>query len=188
MRRGNRFALVWLPTFFVAACRGGNNEAETSVTTLQTLSKALCSASSQTDANSRRQNLASSAATATGGSFTETSANQSEDRLVAQLQRISSISADPTALKRYELSVPVVSAGLASHTIRLVKGDSVEMVAHSSTAGMVTVHGLTDEVPVTVDGVATIRFLASHTGRFALHFHGLGDAHTEIAIVEIWPR
>jgi hypothetical protein len=95
----------------------------------------------------------------------------------------------PMAAKTYRLTVPTGAADPAEvPTIRLSKGDVVDLVLSSKTPGKATVHGLTDEANVPAGGTSTIRVVASVTGRFALHFHGPGGTHTPVATLEIGPR
>ena len=95
----------------------------------------------------------------------------------------------PMAAKIYRLTVPTGGTNPSTiPTIRLSKGDVVDLVVSSKAPGKATVHGLTDEANVPAGGISTIRVVASITGRFALHFHGPGGTHTPVAMLEIEPR
>lgn len=96
------------------------------------------------------------------------------------------------AARLVKLSVPTSSAisrpgGHEVPTVRAAQGELVELLITSREPGMVTAHGVTDEVAVTPAVPAQIRISTSRSGRYAVHFHGKDGAHVMVVAIEVWP-
>lgn len=100
-----------------------------------------------------------------------------------------SLDADKAPGRRYEvLAARAGDGGARLPVLRAAQGDEVQIEVTSDEAGALMLHGYTDPVQVSQNGKATIRLVATITGRFPLHVHGHGGSHRELAYLEIEPR
>lgn len=75
-----------------------------------------------------------------------------------------------------------------SPVFSLSQGDEVSIKVHSAQSGQLMIHGYTEEgIPVSKGSSVSFNFEAIHSGRYALHLHGDGGSHQEVAVFEIRP-
>lgn len=79
--------------------------------------------------------------------------------------------------------IPAVNVSPTSVQAR--KGDVVRITVGSTTDGAVGVHGLSDIVPIRSGQQVGLAFRLIYSGRFPLHFHGVGGSHFEILAFEV---
>jgi hypothetical protein len=95
----------------------------------------------------------------------------------------------PASTPRVVLDI-VVARGAAApfRTLKVGKGDIVEVSVDSDQAGKLEVHGYRNELAVTAHVKASMTFAADRTGRFPIDLHAKGGTHIEAGALEVMPR
>jgi hypothetical protein len=72
-----------------------------------------------------------------------------------------------------------------SRVIRLTRNDAVQLVVRSDKADELHLHGYNLHADLLPNKPATLKFVASRTGRFSAELHGSG---VELGVLEIYPK
>ena len=100
----------------------------------------------------------------------------------------SSTAAAPAAGESFVVHVAAAGEPQEQSVFRVTQDDEVAIRVISKQTGTLMLHGVTDNLALEENGETTLRFKATHTGRFPLHLHGKDNSHTELAAVEIMPK
>jgi len=91
-------------------------------------------------------------------------------------------------LKIFELAIANGRVGMASNTIRVKKGDEVELRWSTDRPISLHLHGYDIERRVTPQSPATMAFKAHIAGRFSVSEHGGGEGHRKALLyLEVYP-
>ena len=91
-------------------------------------------------------------------------------------------------LKRFEFQLAGGRLAAGDKTVRVVKGDTVELRWTSDRAVELHLHGYDLQVRATPDAPQVMRFEARATGRFSVEIHGSSGRHATLIYVEVHPR
>ena len=99
------------------------------------------------------------------------------------------IEATASKVKSFDLQIRDSSGRAAFHPVfRVSKGDRVSIHVTSAQAGLLMIRGYTaDGIPIAVGQTVTVDFVATVSGRYVLHLHGVDGSHREVAGLEILP-
>jgi hypothetical protein len=90
--------------------------------------------------------------------------------------------------KRFEFELTAGRLVAGDKTVRVTKGDTVELRWSSDRAIDLHLHGYDVEVRAAPDAPQVMRFEARATGRFPVEIHGSSGRHTTLIYVEVHPR
>src|SRR5262249_14569557 len=93
-------------------------------------------------------------------------------------------------IKRFELRIENGRLADAQRTIRVRRGDTVEITWHSDRPAVVHLHGYDIETSVDAGRPQIMSFHARATGRFAIELHGSTGSghHAALTYLEVHPR
>ena len=94
----------------------------------------------------------------------------------------------PSPEKRFEFQITDGRLAAGERTVRVSKGDSVELRWISDRSVELHLHGYDLQVRATPDAPQVMRFEARATGRFPLEIHGSSGRHATLIYVEVHPR
>jgi FtsP/CotA-like multicopper oxidase with cupredoxin domain len=95
-------------------------------------------------------------------------------------------SAAPVSRFEFQLAGGRLAAG--DKTVRVAKGDAVELRWTSDRAVELHLHGYDVQVRAGPESPKVMRFEAHATGRFPVEIHGSSGRHTTLVYVEVHPR
>ena len=91
-------------------------------------------------------------------------------------------------IKRFDFSLSAGRLTSGERTVRVTKGDIVELHWRSDRVIELHLHGYDLQVKVGPSGPQIIKFESHATGRFPVEIHGNGGRHTNLIYVEVHPR
>lgn len=94
--------------------------------------------------------------------------------------------APPT--KRFDFSLSAGRLTSGDRTVRVTKGDIVELHWRSDRVIELHLHGYDLQVKVGPNGPQVMKFESHATGRFPVEIHGSGGRHTNLIYLEVHPR
>lgn len=94
-------------------------------------------------------------------------------------------------IRRIDLVISERAVQLENNSVRVTRGDSVEMRWESDEAVKLHLHGYDIEFEITPGKPAVVRFEAHATGRFPITSHGFsgehGHGHEALLYLEVYP-
>ena len=91
-------------------------------------------------------------------------------------------------VKRFEFQLAGGLLAVGDKTVRVVKGDTVELRWTSDRPVELHLHGYDLQVRANPDAPQVMRFEARATGRFPVETHGSSGRHATLIYVEVHPR
>ncbi len=94
----------------------------------------------------------------------------------------------PSQERRFEFQITGGRLAAGEKTVRVSKGDTVELRWTSDRSVELHLHGYDLKVRATPDAPQVLRFEARATGRFPVEIHGSSGPHITLIYVEVHPR
>jgi FtsP/CotA-like multicopper oxidase with cupredoxin domain len=95
--------------------------------------------------------------------------------------------ADAADVRRFEFGVTNGKLTAGERTVRVTRGETVELAWTSSEAAVIHLHGYDLEAAPAPGAPQVMRFVARATGRFPVEIHGSSGRHTTLIYVEVHP-
>jgi hypothetical protein len=108
---------------------------------------------------------------------------------------VAPVTADPDAdtdeVRRFEIRISERAVQRESNSVRVTRGEYVEMLWQSDEAVKLHLHGYDIEFEITPEKPAAVTFEAHATGRFPITSHGFsgehGHGHEALLYLEVYP-
>jgi FtsP/CotA-like multicopper oxidase with cupredoxin domain len=95
--------------------------------------------------------------------------------------------AEAAEVRRFEFGVTDGKLTAGERTVRLTRGQTVELAWTSNQAAVLHLHGYDLDAAPTPGAPQVMRFVARATGRFPVEIHGPSGRHTTLIYVEVYP-
>jgi FtsP/CotA-like multicopper oxidase with cupredoxin domain len=95
--------------------------------------------------------------------------------------------AEAVEVRRFEFGVTDGKLTAGERTVRVTRGETVELAWRSNAPAVIHLHGYDLEAAPTPGAPQLMRFVARATGRFPVESHGSSGGHTTLIYVEVYP-
>lgn len=90
-------------------------------------------------------------------------------------------------VRRFEFGVRDGKLAAGERTVRVTRGETVELAWTSDEAAVIHLHGYDLEAAPAPGAPQLMRFVARATGRFPVEIHGASGRHATLIYVEVHP-